>query len=138
MEDITLVVLDTDVLVGLLRGKQEIIRQVKSLEDGPSILATTSINEFELYFGAYKSKRKNENLRNAQALLHNLAILPFEYPATEIAGQIFSNLSREGKLIDVRDLFIASITIANKASLLTRNVKHFKHINGLKILSIKG
>ncbi|MGQ4834516.1 MAG: type II toxin-antitoxin system VapC family toxin [Candidatus Asgardarchaeia archaeon] len=136
MEDVTFVILDTDILIGLLRGKRDILRQIKLLDEKDAIFATTSINEFELYYGAYKSKFKKENLRSVRALLQNLEILPFVYPATEIAGRIFSELSKEGKLIEVRDLFIASIAIATNGTLLTSNVKHFKRINGLKLISL--
>lgn len=135
MEDVELIVLDTDILIGILRGKESILRYIKSLEEKNVIFSTTSINEFELYYGAYKSKFKSENLRSARVLLQNLEVLPFAYPATEIAGEIFSKLSKEGRLIDVRDLFIASIVIAAEATLLTGNIRHFKRINGLKLLS---
>ena len=48
--------LDTDVLVNFLRGKENEKEYIKRRESSV-VLATTFLNLFELYWGAYKSKR---------------------------------------------------------------------------------
>jgi len=135
MENLNFVVLDTDILIGLLRGKEDIVQLVKSLEDNNAIFLTTAINEFELYFGAYKSKFKDANIKAVHNLLQKLEVVPFVHPATEIAGRIYSELSKKGQPLEIRDLFIASITLSVNAILVTHNKKHFTRITGLKIYS---
>ena len=49
------IVLGTDLLVALLRGKEAAINYVSGLEKEGQELATTVINLFELYYGAYRS-----------------------------------------------------------------------------------
>ena len=67
--------LDSDLLVAILRGKQEARKIVEQLDEEAKG-ATTSINAFEVYFGANKSKRKNENLKEASKLLERLTVFP--------------------------------------------------------------
>ena len=48
------VALDTDVLVDFLRGKGRAVKLLAKLMSKGASLATTVINAFELYWGAYK------------------------------------------------------------------------------------
>ena len=47
-----------------------------------------------------------------------------------------SELRREQKQIEIRDLFIGAICIENNAPLITRNVSHFERMKNLK--NVKG
>lgn len=60
--------IDTDLLIAIVRGKQEAYETVVNLENR-SKEATTAINAFELFFAASKSERKSENMKEAQKLL---------------------------------------------------------------------
>ncbi len=51
------IVVDSNVLIDLLREKEYAVNKIKELEKNEE-LATTDINAFELYFGAYNSKQK--------------------------------------------------------------------------------
>ncbi|MEM2057937.1 MAG: hypothetical protein QXO76_06805, partial [Thermoproteota archaeon] len=53
------VIIDTDVLVDVLRGSEKVTKFVAGFERKGVALATTVINAFELYYGAYKSKKKH-------------------------------------------------------------------------------
>ena len=53
--------LDTDFLVDLLRNKSEAVQWVKEHED-EDILATTIVNVYEIYSGAYKSALESKIL----------------------------------------------------------------------------
>ena len=69
--------IDTDLLIFILRGKKEARKIVAELDEEAKG-ATTSINSFEIFFGAYKSERKEENLREATKLLKRLTVFPFD------------------------------------------------------------
>ena len=55
----------------------------------------------------------------------------------EMAGRITASLERDGNMIDIRDLLIASIALVNGFGILTNNVAHFKRIKHLKVVSGK-
>jgi predicted nucleic acid-binding protein len=130
------IVVDSDILIDLLREKEDAVKKIKELEKNED-LATTDINVFELYFGAYKSKKKDKNLSSIRGLLKNLTLLHTSEEAMETGGRIYSDMKAKGKSIDIRDVLIAAITLQNGASLLTRNREHFERIKELELVSIK-
>jgi tRNA(fMet)-specific endonuclease VapC len=124
--------IDTDLLVSILRGKKEARKIVAEL-DKEAKGATTSINSFEIFFGAYKSERKEENVREATKLLKRLTVFPLDLSSSQKSAQIFATLAASGETIDYRDAMIAAITIENNLILVTRNKAHFKRVKNLKI-----
>ncbi|MBI2651882.1 type II toxin-antitoxin system VapC family toxin [Candidatus Woesearchaeota archaeon] len=125
--------LDTDFLVNFLRNNKEEIEFIKENEANKD-LATTYINLFELYYGAYKSNKKNINLKAISVLLSRINILNFSNESVQKAGEILAKLEREGKSIEFRDIFIGTIALVNNYSIKTNNIKHFNRIEGLNIL----
>ncbi len=127
------VVVDSDVLIDLLRNEPDTAALIKSLETTHE-LGTTDINAFELYWGAYKSRKMESEVTTAKGLLNTLFLLGTNEAAMELSAKIISDLERQGNPIDLRDLFIASICIVHSLKLLTRNRKHFEKIRGLKLV----
>ena len=127
--------LDTNILVELLRKKSETIEKVKSFQDDNIILATTIINSFELYYGAYKPNR-SKNIDLVKELLDKLVILEWDDDFSEVAGKVLADLDRKGQKIEFRDLFIGVIAFRNDFTLITNNLSHFKRIQGLKVKSL--
>jgi len=124
--------LDSDLLVAILRGKKEALTIVEEL-DKEVKGSTTSVNAFEIYFGANKSVRKNENTREASRLLERLTVFPFDLSSSRRAAEISAKLVAKGESIDYRDAMIAAIAIENGLTLVTRNESHFRRIKGLQI-----
>jgi tRNA(fMet)-specific endonuclease VapC len=127
------IVVDSDILIDLLREKDDAVKKIKELEKNED-LATTDINVFELYFGAYNSIKKDKNLSSTRGLLKNLTLLHTTEEAMETGGRIYSDMKAKGKSIDIRDVLIAAITLQNGASLLTRNREHFESIEELVLV----
>jgi len=125
--------LDTDFLVNFLRNGKEEAEFLKENEINKD-LATTYINLFELYYGAYKSKAAENNLNSVTLLLSRLNLLNFSIESAKKAGEILAKLEKEGNIIEFRDLFIGAIALVNGYSVKTGNVGHFSRIDGLKIL----
>jgi tRNA(fMet)-specific endonuclease VapC len=130
------IVVDTDVLIDLLREKDDAVKKIRELEKNEE-LATTDINVFELYFGAYNSNKRDKNLSSTRGLLKNMTLLHTTEEAMEIGGRIYSDMKAKGKSIDIRDVLIAAITLQNGASLLTRNREHFERTEEIVLVSIK-
>jgi len=124
--------LDTDLLISILRGKNEARKIVAELDEEANC-ATTSINAFEIFFGANKSERKDENIREAAKLLKRLMVFPLNLSSSQKAAQISATLAAGGKTIDYRDAMIAAIAIENNLTLVTRNKAHFERVKNLKM-----
>ena len=65
--------------------------------------------------------------------LATLRIVGLNHPAAERFGQIKSTLEPTGNILADADLMIASITMAQGASLVTGNRRHYDRIDGLRI-----
>ena len=122
--------LDTDLLIAILRGKEE-AREAAADLDEESRAATTFVNAFELFFGANRSARKNENVKEASRLLERLVVFPLDLSSSRIAAEISTKLLAKGDAIDYRDAMIAAITINNGAALYTFDLKHFSPLKAL-------
>jgi tRNA(fMet)-specific endonuclease VapC len=128
--------LDTSVLIDNLRGRKQTVEFVRRLEDAGTPLSTTAINSFELYYGAYKSKRKAENLAGTKALLRRLIILDLTDESSNEAGRILASIEAKGELIGFRDALIAAIVMIHKMTLATSDTEHFSRVPDLEVLQV--
>lgn len=124
------IVLDTTVLIEHLRGKSDVINELEDAE-----LATTVINAFELYFGAFKSRKVEKNLTAAKGLLSTLDLLYITDSSVEKAGRMLAELQAKGKHIEMRDLFIGSIALEEGFSILTHDKQHFEVMPELHVIA---
>lgn len=131
--------LDTDTLTHLHAGDANVVERLKSVADAE--VGISIITKIEVLRGRidYLIKAETgESLLKAQellfrteALLNDLLIVPVDR-ATSIEFDRLRSASKFRK-IGRADLLIASITLANRATLVTRNLRHFKQIPGLKL-----
>ena len=127
-----MIILDTNVLSALMRPKPE---QVVSrwLDSQPwESIWTTSITLFEIQLGlgilAAGSRKRSLTTAFDELLHQDLQdrILDFDSPAAIAAASFAASRQSAGRPVDVRDTLIAGIAVARRASIATRNVKHFK------------
>ena len=88
-----MVCLDTDILVGLLRGDNKAIEKISELEKS-EILSTTPFNATELFKGAYRSKYCEENVKQIENLLSNIKLLAYNLTSSKLVGQIIEKLRK--------------------------------------------
>ncbi|MDF5715888.1 MAG: type II toxin-antitoxin system VapC family toxin [Rhizonema sp. NSF051] len=133
--------LDTDTLTHLYAGNTNVIARLNTVED--SEVGITIITKAEMLRGRIEYLIKaetDESLLRAQELLfrteESLAELLI-VPISQSAADEFERLRMVSKLrkIGRADLLIASISLANRATLVTRNTKHFKQIPGLQVVN---
>ena len=129
------IIIDTDILIDVLRSKKEAVALVSELETKKFLLATTTVNAFELYYGAHKSNQPEKGLRSAKTLLSRLILLPFTLKSAQKAGRIYAELEKAGQPIGLRDSFIAGIALTRGFAVVTRNIQHFRKIPDLRIVS---
>lgn len=128
-----MVILDTDVLVGVIRNDGDAVNKLSQLEHEGIDLSTTAITAFELVEGAHISRKAEDNIALVEGLIDDLSVYYFDKTCGRIAGKLSAELTKEGKTIDYLDIMIASIALVKDEALVTRNVKHFSRIGGLKI-----
>lgn len=88
--------------------------------------------KLELYYGAYKSLRRERNLE-LQDFFNEFASLPFDGRAANICGQIRAQLAAMGTPIGCDDLQIAAIALTNNLTLVTHNTREFNRVSDLKL-----
>lgn len=131
-----MIVLDTNVLSALMRREAD-PAAVAWLDLQPSeSIWTTAVTVFEIRFGLelLGPGRRRRQLEDAfsRALDEDLQgrILAFDYEAAQEAASRAAERRAVGKPVDFRDIEIAGIVSARRATLATRNARHFQ---GLRI-----
>lgn len=127
------ILLDTDILIDLLRGSEEVTQKINQLEGRGTLLSTSTLNAFELFYGAYKTSNREENVEATRTLLDRLIIHDLDMAASEKAGEVQAYLEEEGTPLEFRDTLIASVALTQNITLYTRNTRHFQRIPRLKL-----
>jgi toxin FitB len=133
------ILLDTNVLSALMQARP-IAAVVDWLDSqAPEDIWTTTISVFEVRFGLalLTEGRRRRALQEAfQALLQedlSGRVAVFDRPATEAAAELAARQRTAGSPVGFRDTQIAGIALARRASIATRNIKHFKDA-GVRII----
>lgn len=122
--------LDTDTCVAILRGEHRVIERRAAT---PEAVATTWIAAAELQYGAAKSKAPDKNRGLATSLLATMPVLGLDGGSARIFGETKALLEREGRRLADADLLIAAIAVANNATVVTGNRRHYERIPGVTV-----
>ena len=128
------VVLDTDFLSYYLIEKPSAIIIVESLIKQDLLPATTVITKAEMFYGANKKNWGPKKFAKLRALFNSLLVYDFTSKSSEIYGKLRAKLMNSGADIGFADTAIASITMEQKAILLTNNVDHFNRVETLDLI----
>ena len=127
--------LDANVLVALLRsGSGRLARRVR--RERPGEIGLSAIVAHELFYGAFKSRRVDENLAIVDAL--RFEVLEFDKEDARRAGQIRAALAARGETIGPYDVLIAGQAAARDLTLITHNTREFGRVPGLRIADWEG
>ena len=127
-----MILLDTNVLSALMRREADPVVVAWLDAQPPESIWTTAITVFEIRFGleilAKGRKRKALEEAFANALVEDFdrRVLAFDQPAAEAAATIAARQRENGRPVEIRDVQIAGIAAARKATLATRNTRHFE------------
>jgi len=129
--------LDTNAWAAYLsRRHSSVVHRIE--QTPPDEIRLCSVVKAELYFGAYKSPRREANLALLMRIFRQFASLPFDDAASKVCGQVRSSLEKQGTPIGPNDLMIAAIALANGLTLVTHNVREFERVEGLRIEDWQG
>jgi len=125
--------LDTNTCIRLLNQDQNSSVAQRLSTHKPADILLCSIVKAELYYGAYKSLRREQNLAKLERFFSQFYSLPFDNQAAFQAGKVRAQLTAMGTPIGPNDLLIAAIALTNSLVLVTHNTKEFTRIAGLQI-----
>ena len=130
-----MIILDTNVLSALMREEPEVpVIEWLDRQAAESIWIT-SITLFEAHFGIEllpKGKRRRALAAAFDRLMDidlENRVLDFDAVAAAEAATLAAVRQKAGRPVDFRDTQIAGIALARRATLATRNVKHFQDLN---------
>jgi hypothetical protein len=118
--------LDTNVFVSFLRGHPPAVRYIEGLK-GRDDVAFSAITECELLTGSSCDDERKR--RRVIALLGQWRKIDVTNPIAVRAGDI-----KRTKGLSVLDALIAATALQAGAELVTSNVKHFRIVEGLKVV----
>ena len=127
-----MIVLDTNVLSALMRTAPE-ASIIRWLDGQPArSIWITSITLFEARFGLAllpAGKRRGAMTEALDRLIEvdlENRVLDFDASAASEAASLAARRQKAGRPVDFRDIQIAGIVLARRATLATRNVRHFQ------------
>ncbi len=124
---------DTDTLTNIVkpRPSPHLLKRLSGLTHEQQYVSTITISE--IVYGAEKSNRPEHHLNKLETiLLPAVNIVGFDAKAAYVCGRIRAELEKKGTPLDLADLEIASIAIANDFTLVTHNIRHFERIKRLQ------
>lgn len=130
-----MIVLDTNVLSALMRSNPDAV-VVEWLDRQPAdSVWLTTITVFEARFGLalLPKGRRRTGLERAfdRVLTEDLSnrVLTLDEMAAGTAAQIAADRQRSGRIVDLRDTLIAGIVQVRRATIATRNTRHFEGLD---------
>lgn len=111
--------LDTDVLIWILRGNKEITGKVLNLKE-KAPLCISVISVAEIYKNIFPSE-----LSDTEEFLDQHIIFEVNVKIAKIAGLYFQQFSKQLKNLSLTDCLIAATVKENNTVLVSLNTKHF-------------
>ncbi|MEI6425248.1 MAG: type II toxin-antitoxin system VapC family toxin [Lentisphaerota bacterium] len=123
------VLVDTTIIIDHLRKKNKSSTIFFKLVSDNYDLHISVITLFELLSGAI-DEQKGKDIKTT---LSFVKILNFDSSSATKASELYLQLKKRNRLVDIRDLFIAASAITQNLPVSTLNLKHFQRIPDLKI-----
>lgn len=122
--------LDTNIVIYVIKRRP--IELLQTFNENTGRMAISAITLSELYHGAEKSSRINENLRVIEDFCRRLEVLPYTPKAAQHYGSIRAALERRGETIGVNDLHIAAHARSEGLTVVSNNIGEFSRVPALQ------
>lgn len=123
--------IDTDVVASYLNGRPaEVALLQQLLPDG---LALSTVTYGELYEGILYGRDPARQLAGFRRFLHGVRVLDVNRRIARHFGHVRGALRQQGLLLPAPDLLIGATALAYDLTLVTRNLRHFQRVPGLRI-----
>jgi len=123
--------LDTDVFSLMVKGLDPAINQrLETLSKGEATLSVITTGEF--FYGVAHAPISALRQKRAQRLIDFFGVLPITEEAGAAYGEIRASLRVKGTPIGPNDLWLAAQAKAMGLVVVSRNVREFQRVSGLK------
>jgi len=119
------IILDTNILIEILKNNQNTLKIVSSLEQE---LAISSITTMELFYGA----RDKKELLKLKKFIKLFSVIDLDKEISQTSTTLIETYAKNHSL-SIRDSLIASTCKVHSLILFTYNKKDFRYIDGLKL-----
>lgn len=121
-----IVLLDTNILIEILKSKQETISKIQGMD---CRFAISSITQMELFFGALDKKELNM----LEKFTDRFLVIDINEDISKLATKLVFLYAKSHNL-NIPDALIASTAMFYDIELFTYNLKDFRYIKQLKLI----
>lgn len=126
-----LYMLDTNIVSFLMENRHNVMSNFMSCANAKNIIKIPDIVYYEVQRGLfYRKSKKYQTIFDD--FCNTLGIQEITIPTFLRAAKLYVDLKQHGNIIEDSDLLIAATALENNAVLVTNNIKHMSHIQGLK------
>lgn len=126
--------LDTNVVSALIAADESVMYRWKDVRMRGISVRLNAVSYYETRRGLVLPKFARKRAA-FDRLVSLQGVLPLDLPALDIASDIYGALRMQGALLEDADILIAAIALSHGATLVTRNLKHFERVEGLRLES---
>jgi len=126
-------VADTSFIVDLIRHDPHALAKLEELESQGKTLSITPIIVLELFEGAYRSLRVEENVKEILTILSLCDEIVFDTDIYHAFGYLSATLLACGSPVGDFDQAIAAAALCSDSEIITRD-RHFEKIPELKVI----
>jgi tRNA(fMet)-specific endonuclease VapC len=122
--------LDSDVCIAAMKRDPIVLDRLEGLQLGEVGIPAVVLGE--LAYGADKSQDTKLALYKLGVFIQQFTLIDFDFRAGHHYGRIKARLEKAGTPIGGNDYLIAATALAHDFVLLTRNVREFARVPGLR------
>lgn len=128
--------LDTNTVLDYFKGKGDVAKNLLAVS--PTEVALPAVVAYEVWIGVLGSQNTRRRQTQYEQFLATVEILPFDAAVSRRAAELRYALERRGAGIGPMDTLIAATALSSNATLVTRNLREFGRVQGLKVVDWHG
>ena len=128
--------LDSNTVLDYFRGRGDVAKHLLAVP--PSEVALPAIVAYEVWVGVLGSQNAPRRRAQYEQFPASVTVLDFDSGVAHRAAELRRALERAGEAIGPMDTLIAATALARNATLVTRNVREFGRVRGLKLADWHG
>jgi tRNA(fMet)-specific endonuclease VapC len=129
----TMFALDTNTVIDYFKAKGKVAERL--LVVSPREIALPAIVAYEVSVGVLGSQNAKRREFQYDQFLSAIEVIAFDSATSRRAAELRLALERRGESIGSLDTLIAGTALVRGATLVTRNIKEFGRIAGLKVVN---
>ena len=126
--------IDSSAIIAAERGKLDWEQLLAAHAQEPSAISV--ITASELLHGVHRANESTRAAREAfvERILSSLAVVPLDLQIARVHASLSAPIAAAGQPVGAHDLLIAASAIAMGYSVVTRDLRSFPRIQGLKVI----